>query len=627
MKKGLRIILLIQIFILVILTINVFSRYKYLRFFFINKTSLPISFESDDAVNGFLDWLKHEKLAVIKTYAKSEKSLTMYISDLSYSSDIQLINGTIPINGQYISDTKNNDIDQCGLIKPLIKHYSTRIYEFKECMRYGVEEIYTINTTNDAILKKMQRELSGKGVSIIGKMESDSMKQSAFLTLITSYNKYQILLFMMFFLSLFFSIFSCIILQIDHIRKAKEKNDFRIGYKAILMIFMLFTNMLFVFNIPFFLKISDSYITDSHNYKLLEPLDSIYRIALNDVGAFSLSHESELFEPIERLYKYLSDKNNAFFMNAENIKSIEYFDADIPLNGLITDGFQTYIQVSPNYFNLNPIYTTNGAKVTDKIEISDNTLNVIVPEKFFVLSDKLEKELLEAFDFRKNQIYNNVFRTVDTEHKYQITTEPLKINFIYVKNDQSYYTYSPMISKENENSIIDPVVVVDTNNTHPSNILNAMTTCFYFEYNNELPVNDYLRSLTGIDNFVYAISISREEKKNVDNLRNNLLYCLLTLIALGYAYSVLLIILNNNLFLNSCKKTSIKTYITRITVLMMPSILSIIICKAVLVGVLRRFNMSLSAKNIAFIAVAFLLQVILLEKPGKRRFCPPGFSE
>lgn len=613
MKKREYIIIIIQVVVLILIINSLFLHYKMLRFTYIDKTDVSISFVSGDSIVSFIDWLNQEDLAAVKTFNRSDKEMDIYLSNLTYSSDIRMINGRIPANEEYLSDIKHNDPKQCGLIRPLLPNYSVRIYELKECISIDVYEMYTINTDDENILRRMQSELSKKGVSI--NLSSDQIRVSNLVALISTYSKYQIILTMLFFLSVILTFIS--IIAIEHDYKAKRKAvKTGLVYKCAIMISIFMLTTTFMCTLSYLPTVYNEYKTAAYNNKQFQPLKNIYRLGINDIGeASSLEFEVELYEPALKLYNYLSENNTAFFADADYLKAIEYYNADVPLNGLVNDGYRTHITVGANYFKRNPINTIKGNSVLDEIVLSDNTLNVIVPEKYTALSDELEQYFLELFDFRKNQIYNNVYQDIDPENSYNASSDPLKVNMIYTKNDQSYFLFSPIICKNSGNSITDPVVVVFTNNVHPSSMLSKMTRCFYFEYNDEKSINDYLYGITETQNFVYPISISNEALESLNVNRYNFIYCICILLTLALNYSSVSSVLKENINYHTCEDGSIRNSIAGGVILFILSLISMIVYNLIIYRVLRRFTMRLSVEMFILMVIIIMLYSII---PARR---------
>ena len=250
------------------------------------------------------------------------------------------------------------------------------------------------------------------------------------------------------------------------------------------------------------------------NHSNWNKYNSIYCLAIADVGQISnMKIEAGLLSKIKSLYDVLAVDCNAFIMDANDINYIDLAKEDIPLTGLLTNGFHTHITVSPNYFIYNPIKTTDGKDVLSKLVVSEDTLNILVPESKACFSEQLKKEFLEYFEFNRYGVYDSIYSKYTNEGSKQ-RLEELKINIIYVADHQDYFTFSPEIRIKENNRIKDPVVVVYTNNFHDSYIYSTATRCLYFSYDgNKNETDGYLASVIGKKEIVFAVPLEEVVKE------------------------------------------------------------------------------------------------------------------
>ena len=73
------------------------------------------------------------------------------------------------------------------------------------------------------------------------------------------------------------------------------------------------------------------------------------------------------------------------------------------------------------------------------IDYDQNTLNILVPEQYKKYEKKIIKNYKENFYFQKVTI-DNYFRKNMINQKYA-EKDKLSIHIIYVKSNQSYFTY------------------------------------------------------------------------------------------------------------------------------------------------------------------------------------------
>lgn len=139
-------------------------------------------------------------------------------------------------------------------------------------------------------------------------------------------------------------------------------------------------------------------------------------------------------------YKEL-ESQGAFFISPSSyyMNNLEMFLNQNPWG---MDG--TKVEINKNYLSVNPIIG-----ISDKpIEIPDNTnsneITVLVPEKF----EKYE---------------NDIKKTISTEYKgvcNENDSSPPNVKILYVKNNQSYFTFSTNMAEKNNYEITDPIAVI-----------------------------------------------------------------------------------------------------------------------------------------------------------------------
>jgi len=230
---------------------------------------------------------------------------------------------------------------------------------------------------------------------------------------------------------------------------------------------------------------SDSGSASAENSKW-EECKSLYTTVVHYSGEDDSTEKYlEIAERSQELLKLLEENVDAFIMNAYNYQSMD--DEGTPLytmNGLsypveIAPNGQC-IQVSKNYFHFNPIETADEGNLEDQLTYDDLTLNVLVPEKY----RDMESQIIEAhradFFFQKVTAENDYNEMAGIDKRSEVTENDLKINVIYVKDNQKYFTYRTDCAAQTDNWITDPVVQVYTHNIHCNYAHSAMSQWVYF---------------------------------------------------------------------------------------------------------------------------------------------------
>ncbi len=324
----------------------------------------------------------------------------------------------------------------------------------------------------------------------------------------------------------------------------------------------LLVSLLFIISVSFWGVLYKQVTIEKENLQSWDKAKDIYRISMNDVGQDDdLVIEVELHKKIEKLYQYLTKENKAFFMDATDIQAMEMFGVDYPLTGLVMDGYSTHITVSPNYFRFNPIATIDDMSVEQKLVYADNVLNVLVPESLSSIHKEINERFLDYFNFYRFEVYDRVYSGASNDFWNPSRQEALEINIIPVKDGQLYFTFSPDIRQTSGNKILDPVVVVYTDNVHPSTTFTKASRCLYFQYDNsqEKDINSYLTQIVEMNAFVFGQSVWSDVADRVLQLEKNYTAMVLLAIFIIAGYLVVSFSFWTNYFIRNQYSITIKS--------------------------------------------------------------------
>lgn len=382
--------------------------------------------------------------------------------------------------------------------------------------------------------------------------------------------------------------------------------------------------------ITFLVVLYEKFATEKHNMQSWIDVKDIYKVSMSDVGQdYDLSIEVELHKKITDLYQHLTAENNAFFMDADDIYAMEVYGVDYPLTGLVTNGFSTHITVSPNYFQFNPIFTSEGIPIEQELIYADNVLNILVPESLSSIYDELKEQFLDYFEFYRFGIYENVYSDASNDLWNPSRQKDLEVNIIPVKTGQSYFTLSPDIRQDDGNKILDPVVVVYTDNFHPSSTFTKTSRCLYFQYDDshEMAPNDYLAEIVGMDDFVFASSVWKDVFDRVSQLQRNYFTTIFLAIFIIFGYFVTSFSLFANYFMRNRYAVTIKTlwgfgvyrrYCSACVMLFSPTLLAIFLFVLVATSRLARLFPTISLQGIIlvdmFVVGIDILYFVFMEK-------------
>lgn len=167
----------------------------------------------------------------------------------------------------------------------------------------------------------------------------------------------------------------------------------------------------------------------------------------------------------------LEDKAGAFVADFYNYQAMD--DAGTPLytmNGMQfaeeIDPNRHCIRVSRNYFAHNPIETADGSNLMEQFVYDDLTLNLLVPEKYQDMEEDIVAAHRERFYFEKVEAENSYNQEAGISDRINIAKEDLKINIIYVKDGQDYFSFRSDCAPQTGCHVEDPVVQIYTGNIH-----------------------------------------------------------------------------------------------------------------------------------------------------------------
>lgn len=206
--------------------------------------------------------------------------------------------------------------------------------------------------------------------------------------------------------------------------------------------------------------ITESYILlkQNQNLPLWESTKDYAFTTVNNVDTSDENYSYNIGIKTKEFFKYIDD-NDAIFIqpnqyyynfNQENMEPISDDDRHI---------YET-IEVNQNYLTKHPIKDINNNIIIEPSR-KENEITVLIPEKYIFRKDNIEKEISESYQAIRYFDENLYLESIEKPKITQTTA----VNFIYVKDNQRYFTYNPEVSEKTNNFIIDPIVYI----TNPLN--------------------------------------------------------------------------------------------------------------------------------------------------------------
>ncbi|OAX50895.1 DUF1430 domain-containing protein [Paenibacillus sp. AD87] len=256
---------------------------------------------------------------------------------------------------------------------------------------------------------------------------------------------------------------------------------------------------------------------------------NVFRVQLGVLGkniTNDLAAERDLNNRLFAFYKDVELSNQAFLINSENFRNTGYQKEGEPVyqytinttNDELYSPYGRRVIINMNYLRVNPIASSDGKDIINKIESEEDVLNILVPEQFKQIENKITSTYREWFYFQKVHV-SNIY---NEELGYPIndkSIKDLKINIVYVKNDQEYFTFNSQTG-DKENKILDPIAIIYNDSLDTSNMGAYATTSLFFEdlsqgsaYNNILPSI----SKTNVHEINNVVSVYNEAHDEVVN--------------------------------------------------------------------------------------------------------------
>ena len=205
---------------------------------------------------------------------------------------------------------------------------------------------------------------------------------------------------------------------------------------------------------------------------LMKSKDEFIRFTANDNKKVSILLILNNNYNINNILKIINDNNIkiTIYINKEFIeKNISFLKETNHEIELLIEDNNTF-KINKNYLDINPIVGINNKKIELNDYINNNEITVLVPIKFNIYENDIKKTISDDY----TGIYN----------KDNLT--PPNVNIIYVKDNQSYFTFSTNMAQNNNYEIIDPIAVIVNSEFDPRILaLNVSMGYGYYTKNSE----------------------------------------------------------------------------------------------------------------------------------------------
>lgn len=162
----------------------------------------------------------------------------------------------------------------------------------------------------------------------------------------------------------------------------------------------------------------------------------------------------DLFKKHYGLFKYTNDRG-AILVKVSDAYEAKGVGVDIPDQSKFAEKI---IRINNNYLKLNPIKSVDNKVI--KIDENDEQLIILVPEKYQSEERELRMYLEDEYAFQKYGAKNSFLQDIGEPIE---SVESSFYRIIWVKDGQSYFTFSNHYAEDTNNYFYDGIGVVLTN--------------------------------------------------------------------------------------------------------------------------------------------------------------------
>ncbi|WP_088838842.1 MULTISPECIES: DUF1430 domain-containing protein [unclassified Listeria] len=256
------------------------------------------------------------------------------------------------------------------------------------------------------------------------------------------------------------------------------------------LIFNLITKFILVFSLTLlfvtFFKNYTALTNEVNNFATWSHAKNVNKVqvgTLLDDNGNDLKKNYAINNKFSNFYEKAKETDDAFVMYSTNFRRLEngefqYLKMVNDKNDILSPNGKS-ITIDLNYLHLNPIKAIDGKDAVTKIIDNDYTLNILIPLKQKTNEAAIVQNYVDWFYFQKIEIAN-MYREELGLSKLNTSKESLKINCIYVQDEQNYFTYDINSGSQNDSQIKDPLAIIYTNNLDSSYIGSLTTSSMFF---------------------------------------------------------------------------------------------------------------------------------------------------
>jgi len=209
----------------------------------------------------------------------------------------------------------------------------------------------------------------------------------------------------------------------------------------------------------------------SEREELLERLEN-FEMSFGEY--FTAPIRSLVEQRYRQFFLWAEENVDAFFMDSR-----DFLGYTLENPTFFNESFgQRDIWVSRNFFIENPIFDIYGVNVLESFANDAYTLDLLIPEFYRHLEADLKEYFLDDFYWRKVTVANTD-NEVLRRPMIEISRDDLKVNIIFTKSNQNYFTYRRYTGNL-QSMIVDPIVVIINPSINYTDIAALVSRAFFF---------------------------------------------------------------------------------------------------------------------------------------------------
>ena len=162
----------------------------------------------------------------------------------------------------------------------------------------------------------------------------------------------------------------------------------------------------------------------------------------------------QIFDKKYQLFKYTNDRG-AILISFSDEYRLEQTGEKYPNTSKYA---RKTVLINNNYLKINPIYSNDGKVVN--VNESDDRLTVLIPEIYKNEEKELRKYLEKEYHLQKYKVTNMFLKDLGEKPP---LIENIVLNIIWVKNNQSYFTFDMSLASDTDNRFYNGIGMVLTN--------------------------------------------------------------------------------------------------------------------------------------------------------------------